>query len=417
MFLSDVYHRGLGKSPLPTGTSKKIQGIVHEDHPTRGVAYNDQVLIWALYFDAFPHGHYGTIRQQIWSILHFPFQLAIVGVVEGSQQVALARYVIKNWHKIDSSMDKYCLEENLDGAKLRDKLLELLNYWSFTSKTETLTFQAITEEAIWKIGNSTGICSKENATKHLEEKSIPTPFYNMSIDMFDGVYVGLGMKLPADKLEKQTAYEIALKSWKLVYMYYWVSFCMLIACSVLFLILIRRHRHDLFDFVSIGTRMFALIIGAILCALIGNEIGLYQFLGSPAVLPVCLSLIFIILCCDKLSAEFCNRRLLRSGQPYAKEYEEHGHSHGDAHEHAEHASGHSPHASASLDHRKSAAWSIHPDSMSEDTQPLTKHAVGTEYYGAETGGYPLTPLMTTPPATDKRPGGYMPVRSSQDHGA
>jgi hypothetical protein len=62
----------------------------------RASAYTQQVLIWALYFDNFPHGHYGTIRQQVWSVLHFPFQLAIVGVVEGSQQVALARYVIKN---------------------------------------------------------------------------------------------------------------------------------------------------------------------------------------------------------------------------------------------------------------------------------------------------------------------------------
>lgn len=381
------------------------------------MAYNDQVLIWALYFDNFPHGHYGTIRQQIWSILHFPFQLAIVGVVEGSQQVALARYVIKNWNKIDSSIDKYCLEENLDGTKLRDKLLELLNYWSFTSKTETQSFQAVTEQAIWNIGNATGICSKENATKYINKDSIPTPFYNMSIDMFDGVYVGLGMKLPADKLEKQTAYEIALKSWKLVYMYYWVSFCMLIACSVLFLILIRRHRHDLFDFVSIGTRMFALIIGAILCALVGNEVGLYQFLGSPGVLPVCLSLIFLILCCDKLSAELCNWRLLRSGQPYAKEYEVHGHGHGDTHEHAEHASGRSPHASTLLDHRKSAAWSVHAESMLEDTQPLTQHVAGTEHYDTERGSYPLTPLMSPPPVTGQRAGGYMPVSSSHDRGA
>ncbi|KAF1977924.1 hypothetical protein BU23DRAFT_499937 [Bimuria novae-zelandiae CBS 107.79] len=382
------------------------------------------VLIWALYFDNFPHGHYGRIRQQVWSVLHFPFQLAIVGVVEGSQQVALARYVIKNWAKIDTSIDEYCLQQNLDGAKLRDKLLDLLDYWYFTSKTETYKFQAITEASIWKIGNTTDICAKENVKEFVDKDSIPPLFYDMAIDMFDGVYVGLGMKLPADKLEKQTASEVALKSWKLVYLYYWSSFCMLMLCSIVFLVLIRRHRHDLFDFVSIGSRVAALIIGGVLCALVGNEVGLYQFLGSPAVLPTCLVLIFLVLCFDKLSAVFCNWHLLKSRQPYAKEYEEHGHhGHGEVNVHAEHASGHSHHNSTLLDKRKSAAWSIHGESMLEDTQPLTKHAAGTGYYGSEQESYAMSPLMsppiTNPPSATgtTHSGGYMPVSTTQNFGA
>lgn len=386
-------------------------------------------MIWALYFDNFPHGHYGTIRQQVWSVLHFPFQLAIVGVVEGSQQVALARYVIKNWKKIEKSINEYCLKENLDGEKLRDKLLKLLDYWYFDSKTETQPFQLITKKTIWAIGNETGICSQENVADYVEKNTIPTLFYNMSIDMFDGVYVGLGMKLPADKLEHSTASEIAIKSWKLVYLYYWVSFCMLLMCSIIFLILIRRHRHDLFDIVSIGSRVVALVVSAVLCAMISNEVGLYQFLGSPAVLPICLSLIFLILCFDKLSAVFCNWHLLRSGQPYAKEYEEHGHhghddGHGHVHEHAEHASGHSHRDSTLLDHRKSAAWSLHGGKVNEDAQPLTKDAATTEYYGAENGSYPMTPLMSPPLLSPPQaggyghgPGGYMPVNNSQNYGA
>jgi len=380
-----------------------------------------QVLIWALYFDNFPHGHYGTIRQQIWSVLHFPFQLAVVGVVEGSQQVALARYVIKNWAKIDSGIDKYCLQDNLDGTKLRDKLLELLDYWYFESKTDTLKYQEITEKTIWEIGNTTNICSKANATDYINGESIPTLFYNMTLDMFDGVYVGLGMKLPADKLEKESASAIALKSWKLVYLYYWVSFCTLIACSIAFLILIRRHRRDAFDFISIGSRCIALTIGGVLIGLVSNEVGLYQFLSSPAVLPLCLILIFLVLCFDKLSAVFCNWHLLKSGQPYAKEHEEHHHHehHDGAHEHAEHASGHAHHDSSHIDHRKSAAWSIHGDPH-DDTVPLTR---GTEYYGAEHGSYPMTPLMSPPlvsppPTTGPHaPGGYMPISNSQNFGA
>lgn len=392
-------------------------------------AYTEQVLVWAFCFDNFPHGHYGTIRQQIWSVLHFPFQLGIVGLVEGSQQVALARYVLRNWAKIYSSIDESCFEENLDGEKLRDKLFELLEYWHFTSKTETQNYQRITEAAIWQIGNTTDICSKANATEYKSNNTFPTLFLNMTVDMFNGVYVGLGMKLPADKLEKHTATEIAVKSWRLVYLYFWVSFCIIMACSIIFLVLIRRHRHDLFDFISIGSRTVSLVLGALFCALVSNEVGLYRFLGSPAVLPVCLVLIFLVLCFDKVSAVFCNWHLLKSGEPYAKEYEEHdhhGHRGGDAHEDAAYTSIHGHHDSTTGDHRKSAAWSMH--GVNEDTQSLTNTAAhaSTGYYGAGYGGYPMEPLTSPPPVSPllstehghaHAPEGYTPVSTSQNYGA
>jgi len=40
------------------------------------------------YFDYTPqHVHYGSIRQQIWTCLHFPFHLAVVLSVEGLRQL------------------------------------------------------------------------------------------------------------------------------------------------------------------------------------------------------------------------------------------------------------------------------------------------------------------------------------------
>lgn len=68
-----------------------------------------------LYFDNHPHYHYGTIRQQFWSALHFPFHLAIVGVVEGSQQIALARYVFKSTAKLMGDIELYCTRQQLEG--------------------------------------------------------------------------------------------------------------------------------------------------------------------------------------------------------------------------------------------------------------------------------------------------------------
>ncbi|KAF1949213.1 hypothetical protein CC80DRAFT_497674 [Byssothecium circinans] len=376
------------------------------------------VLIWALYFDNFPHGHYGTIRQQIWSLLHFPFQLAIVGVVEGSQQVALARYVIKNWEKIENSHTKYCLEENLDGSKLRDKLLSLVDYWDFTAKFETYAIQEYTTDIVYQIGNSTDICSATNVTTYSKSGDWPLEFVNMTQQLFDGVYIGLGMKLPVSKLEYETPQEIAIKSWKIVFVYYWASFCLLIACLLIFLVLIRRHRADVFDFVSIGSRAMALAVGAAMITLVANDGALYSFLRGPAVLPACLSLLFLVLFFDKLSAAFANHQLLKSGKPYALEHVEHHHDRSSSgsshveHGHVENVSDHHGHSDSLASHRKSATWSL-----SEDTIPLTQ-AVG----GEDRGSYAMTPMMSPPILSPNQPvaggvvhqNGYTPV---QNYGA
>ena len=46
-------------------------------------------FIWVLYFDQIEHDRFGTIRQQIWAILHFPLHVAILLTVEGSTTLIL----------------------------------------------------------------------------------------------------------------------------------------------------------------------------------------------------------------------------------------------------------------------------------------------------------------------------------------
>lgn len=51
-----------------------------------------------IYFDWLPHKHFGSIRQQIWSFLHFPFHLALVLFMEGAAQFLI-------WHKIIEALE------------------------------------------------------------------------------------------------------------------------------------------------------------------------------------------------------------------------------------------------------------------------------------------------------------------------
>ncbi|KAE9377366.1 hypothetical protein N431DRAFT_542699 [Stipitochalara longipes BDJ] len=56
-------------------------------------------LLYMLYFDALPEYHFGSIRQQIWAGLHFPFHLALVLFLEGTGQWVL-------WFKMNETVSE-----------------------------------------------------------------------------------------------------------------------------------------------------------------------------------------------------------------------------------------------------------------------------------------------------------------------
>lgn len=77
------------------GVAKKCQTIVKSEH---GLEFSASLVgniicavlilyfIYMIYFDWLEEEHFGTIRQQIWSFLHFPLHVALVLAVEGVAQ-------------------------------------------------------------------------------------------------------------------------------------------------------------------------------------------------------------------------------------------------------------------------------------------------------------------------------------------
>lgn len=66
-----------------------------------------------LYFDYNPKesAHYGTIRQQIWALLHFPFHFASVLVLEGAKELLRwqnANDSVRVAFGIFDTLSKYC---------------------------------------------------------------------------------------------------------------------------------------------------------------------------------------------------------------------------------------------------------------------------------------------------------------------
>ena len=212
-------------------------------------------------------------------------------------------------------------------------------------------------------------------------------------------------------------------------------------CLIIFLFLIRRHKADLFDYTSVISRFLALGIGGAMLALMADSARLYAAIEYPALLPIIVVVLFLVLVIDKISALYCNKQVEKSNLPYALEYEEHGHHHDHRHHgHHEHLEHESPKMLGSVHHKgplhshalhssiggseeilQAARWSAHP----EDLTPLTAHSTG---YHSPHQDYALEPLRSPAlqlPSPDlevhteyvgNAPGGYAPVSTSHNLG-
>jgi hypothetical protein len=368
------------------------------------------VFIWMLYFDNHPHGHYGTIRQQFWTLLHFPLHLAIVGVVEGSQQIALARYVLKQSAKVLKSIDEYCLIEHLDGMPLVDKLIDTISYFQLDSKVESQQYYQNVTTALEFVADQSGICSPENLvdptqyTLGIDQQFAPDNVYAVWWETTAGIYASLGVKIPKGK----DALVAAVNAFQVVYIYYFASLMLLLLCLLLFIVIVRRnHKADAFDITAITMRTLGFLAALVLLGIgAKNSDRLYNFLSTPAILPIVVCILLIIILTDRFAAVFANWRLKRSGEPFDDEtaghgHGDHGHNSGHSHDNHDHKTGEHVSEHEVTAYSTNTAYNpvglMHMQSHSSVGSPVpqTPQILNTQGHS-----YPMT-----------GPGGYAPVNN------
>lgn len=280
------------------------------------------IFLWALYFDNQPQGHYGTIKQQIWSLLHFPFHLAIVGVAEGCQQIAQTRMIIYNVAKFNRALGEYCVDEHLDGAKLGEKLNKTMAYYQFDNKLETKAMYdgGIAQQiSLFTSPLHQGICSEANTTMTLTGDTtvgmIPQVFNDLRFDIWTALFSSMGIKLDPKKLANSQPGAVAWGSFETVYIYWWGSLAIILVCYIAFLHMIRRHKADISDYFGVATRGFLVLVCMCALAATRNKAFLHTTLGSAYLLPLAALILALINFSDKLIRQLANKRILSKDRP------------------------------------------------------------------------------------------------------
>ena len=240
------------------------------------------------YFDYKPeHEHYGVIRQQIWTLLHFPFHLAIVLAMEGLRQLStlygLNTYLKKLGRTLPNEMQTTELMQ-----WFTDRFYAL--YTDGTSKTIVKDYSKITDE----IANL--------ATVQNDSTDYDQAVYELQSELLVGTMEYFGMKAAKPKKSKDDDYSKAdseekflniIKVFDLVYEYYFISFGIIFLIFGIFTLLVGPHG-NCYDYPAMAIRGVVAVImfGMVGLYTIGSEDAYYAYLHSRwPISQVCIMLV------------------------------------------------------------------------------------------------------------------------------
>jgi hypothetical protein len=241
--------------------------------------------------------------------LHLPFHLAILGVAEGSVQLAQARYIYRGTGILGRKVLDDCSTKHLDGEALTSALFKNIEYFKINESAQgTLALNLVWKE-IYKLGNMTGVCSPAS-TSNVGNELLGMPlsfaqFFNRAIG---AMFQSFDIDIPPEG--EVRGFNIALQSWKVVYTYFWSAILLLIVCYTVTALLAevdnRGNWRSLRRYASISilSRAAMIVLAAVLLAVGVTSRPHYFFIqyyiASAWILPTAVFAFWVICMSDRL---------------------------------------------------------------------------------------------------------------------
>jgi uncharacterized membrane protein len=175
-------------------------------------------VIYQLYFDNVQLEHFGILRQQFWTFLHFPFHMALVLVMEGTNQLVSWRHVVEY---IEKAFDPFFT--SFEGGSLPE-LIAGVNETIITIFENP--FMSLTEEVFNNVSGNFSALANSTISLPTEEQ-LSENLASILIDLLQLVVGSYGFEPPDAEAEGQKppaeTYQDYLNVFHLVFEYFFIS--------------------------------------------------------------------------------------------------------------------------------------------------------------------------------------------------
>lgn len=229
-------------------------------------------MIFLLYFGHISHKHFGTIRQQVWMVLHYPLHVAILLTVEGSSFLILSGVI---GHITEAWGRRYPLAAYLDWGSFFEGYSNpgevILNISTDLDALLDLTFKdRATVAKLYNytrdIGAIENISTPFNSTEWQNEAGEAISQLWSRVEV--AIYHSFGIEGHDPHDHEPSSIEQAASAQNMmntVFLYFFFSAgSLLLILAVMFFF--AKHKHSKASLVSIGSRM-AIGVGVMLLVL------------------------------------------------------------------------------------------------------------------------------------------------------
>ncbi|KAH7125605.1 bacterial low temperature requirement A protein-domain-containing protein [Dendryphion nanum] len=258
-------------------------------------------FLYMLYFDRIHEDHFGTIKQQIWSFLHFPLHTVLVLVLQGVSLLIIWRQAVEAIAGLSAGWEADTNNKNLTtgieyAQALNQTAYDIVFSWVPKGVDATKELQVV-ERAVWKIAEGFDYYDETNQTASSQlDEGLNELFSATLTTLFDSLSVSLPKKNVESGGKKQVDFMAVANGYygvfDLVVFYVFISGGLALIFSTLIAGLsLPKHERRAVEFIRLGVNM-AGGVGLCLVTLIRhNDTSLSNYMASAWMIPtVCLTL-------------------------------------------------------------------------------------------------------------------------------
>ncbi|KNG83660.1 hypothetical protein ANOM_007332 [Aspergillus nomiae NRRL 13137] len=239
-------------------------------------------FLWQAYYDLSPRGMLGKYSQQLWAQLHFPFHVALVLLLEGSQILALTLDITLKLTYLEETIMFACEEPRprpgIAIGLLRNTIEDMEINYSRGAIKEKMAIDAILEDL-----PNHPLCLGENVIGFfVTNDHLNNLVGNVTAALFSSMGIIPSEETNIGQLTSSQLLRMYMELLGFVYIYFFVVASLVMFLFAAFALLARRH--SFCTSIGITTRI---ILGVLLASLVSfvGKFGLaYDFMTSPTIL-------------------------------------------------------------------------------------------------------------------------------------
>ncbi|KAJ6006683.1 hypothetical protein N7451_004627 [Penicillium sp. IBT 35674x] len=241
-------------------------------------------LLWQAYFDLSPGRRLGRVAQQIWAQLHFPFHVALILLLEGSQILALTLDVTLKLKYLAQTFSFVC-EENRPSqekaiALIRSTITDMEIPFSRGATQEWAAISSLLDD----LSNQPLCPDVGTFSAHHNVDIFNDLMGNVTAALFSSMDITPPVKVDIGLLDSHQLLQMYMKLLAFVYIYFFAGASLAMGFFSVFTILSRRHERRLHLGLSVAVRGLLAIFLAGLVSFASYFPLAYSFMTSPIIL-------------------------------------------------------------------------------------------------------------------------------------